>query len=166
VYAGPWIAAYIAAILLWSVALMTGNAPTLWRGNSLFLFNGLFIAASVVAVAAMGLRPTLALAGFDVVLIVVAVLVRNVWLLLHVDRAGAEQILEDCFEKTRARYTGTQGDYALTVAESQLRVLLDALGPVIRLRFLGDLRSKKAGLIRALIMKQFRGSFPALRMRA
>jgi hypothetical protein len=145
---------------------MTGNAPTLWRGNALLFFNGIFIAASIVAIAVKGVSPTPVFVGFDVVLIAAAVSARSVWLLLHVDRGRAEQILEDCFAKTRARYARAEGGYVLTVAETQIRVLLEPLGDAIRLRFVGSLRSKKAGLIRALIMKQFRGPFPALRMRA
>jgi hypothetical protein len=145
---------------------MAGNAPTLWRGNALFFFNGIFIAASIIAIAVKGARPTPAFVGFDVVLVVAAVWMRGVWLLLHVDRTRAEQILEDCFEKTRAKYVRAEAGYVLTVAEAQIRVSLEPLGDAIRLRFVGSLRSKKAGLIRALIMKQFRGPFPALRMRA
>jgi hypothetical protein len=165
VHAALWIAAYVAVVLLWCAVLVLSRAPTLWRGSSLLFFNAPFIVASLAAMAVKRVGPTGALVVFDVVLIAAVVLLRDVWLLLHIDRERVGQILEDCFEKTRARYARADYGYVLTVAENQMRVMVgEPRSGAVRLRFTGNTQSKKAQLIRALVVKQFSGSFPALRL--
>lgn len=166
-HAGPWIAAYIGALVIWSIVLVSGTTPTLWRGSSLVFLNGAFVAASVITMAVRRLRPDSALIGFEIILVALIVLVRDVWLALHVARTDLERVLEDCFKKTRTAYVGADGKYVLTVADSEMRVSVNAAFPgAMRIGFAGNTTSKKAQLIRALIGKQFRGSFPALKMRA
>jgi hypothetical protein len=139
----------------------------LWRGGSLFFLNGAFVAASIGALLMHRVRPETALVAFDLFLVVLVLLVRGVWLALHVESVHVEQILEGCFTRTRATYSRVGNAYVLTVAESELLVTLRApFRGVISIGFAGNLRSKKGQLIRALIGKQFRGSFPAIKVRA
>ena len=77
-----------------------------------------------------------------------------------------QRILEECFTRTRAVHTRARDDYLLSVANSEMRVRLSTpIRGVIRIGFGGTTNSKKAQLIRGLIAKQFRASFPALKVR-
>jgi hypothetical protein len=165
VHGRPWVAGYIGALVIWWLLLGAGKSPTLWRGRSLVFLNGAFIVASVVTMLIRQLRPSSALVGFDVILLGLVLLLRGVWLTLHVGMSEVERILEECFTRTRAVYARAGGDYVLTVADREMRVNLSVpIRGVIRIGFGGNRGSKKAQLIRALIAKQFRGSFPAVKI--
>jgi hypothetical protein len=105
--------------------------------------------------------------AFDVVLFATVLVLRDVWMLFHVDVARVERVLEDCFAKTRAKYVRIGSGYGLSVAESEVRVAIGRpFAGLMRLGFSGNTGSKKFELIRALIAKQFGGSFPTPRIRA
>ncbi len=166
-HAGPWIALYIGAIIIWSIVIAMSRSPTLWRGSSLSFLNGAFIAGSIAAMMIRRLRPDLGLIGFEIILAGVALFARPVWLALHVEEAQLERVLEQCFTKTRAAFVRGDNGYILTVAESEVQVRLRRwFRSTIQIGFVGNMGSRKAKLIRAFIGKQFRGSFPALKVRA
>jgi hypothetical protein len=167
VHGRPWVAGYIGALVIWWLLLAAGKSPTLWRGSSLAFLNVAFIVASVVTMLIRQLRPSSALVGFDVILLGLVLLLRGVWLTLHIATSEVERILEECFTRTRAVYTRAGGDYVLTVADREMRVNLSVpIRGIVRIGFRGNTGSKKAQLIRALIAKQFRGSFPVLKIRS
>jgi hypothetical protein len=166
VHAGAWIAGYIGALVIWAIVLGAGTTPTLWRGSSLLFLNGAFIAVSIATMLVRRLRPDSTLIAFEVILIGLVLVAREVWLVLHVGMQELERILEECFTRTRAAHTRAGNHYVLAVANSEMRVRLSApIRGVIRIGFGGNTKSKKAQLIRGLIAKQFRGSFPALKVR-
>lgn len=113
---------------------------------------------------------------FDVALIVIALWIRNKWLLIGVTHAQASEILEQSFTKTRATATRREFDYVVKCGEFDMiagitpnRVVLGNLNlllPGHTIRFSGAHASKKARLIRSLFSKQFGGSFPTPRIRA
>lgn len=166
-HAGAWIAAYLAALVIWSIVLLAGKTPTLWQGSSVLFLNGAFIVASVATMVIRRVSPDSALIGFEIVMAALILVLRPVRLALHVSLGDLERVLEDCFKRTRTNYVRDGGEYVLTVAQSEMRVSLNTtfLGAT-RIRFGGNTESRKARLIRTLIGKQFRGSFPALKMRA
>jgi hypothetical protein len=165
--AGPWIAGYIGALVIWWLVLAASTSATLWRGSSLVFLNGAFVVASVVTMLFRQLSPSSALVGFDIILLGLVLPLRGVWLTLHVPMSEVERILEECFTRTRARYTRAGADYVLTVADREMRVNLSVpIRGVVRVGFRGNTRSKKAQLIRALIAKQFQGSLPTLKIRS
>ena len=113
---------------------------------------------------------------FDIALIVIALWIRNKWVLIGVTHAQASEILEQSFTKTRATATRREFDYVVKCGEFDMiagitpnRVVLGNLNlplPGHTIRFSGAHASKKARLIRSLFSKQFGGSFPTPRIRA
>jgi hypothetical protein len=165
VHGRPWVAGYIGALVIWWLLLAAGKSPTLWRGSSLAFLNVAFTVASLVTMLIRQLRPSSALVGFDVILLGLVLLLRDMWLTLHVQMSEVARILEECFTRTRAVYSRAGGGYVLTVADREMRVNLSLpVRGVVRIGFRGNTGSKKAKLIRALIAKQFRGSFPAVKI--
>ncbi|MFL5595445.1 MAG: hypothetical protein ACJ78M_13330 [Gemmatimonadaceae bacterium] len=164
--AAPWIAAYVATLAVWFFFLHSDRAPTLWKGRSLLILNAAFVAVSVTVMMIRRQRPDLVLLVFDVVLLATGIFVRNVWVLLNIERAELNQVLEKCFVRTRAQHQPTPTGYLVRVGGTEMGVMLSsAARSTLRLRFTGAHESKKAGLIQALIGKQFRPSFPTLRIR-
>ena len=177
---GPWLVVYIAAVVVWSIVLLAGRTPTLWKGSSLRWFNGAFIAATIVVMVARRVGPGAGLLVFDAALAAMMAVARETWLALHVvpstsgtSATNAErlavlrQTLEVCFAKTRAQFVSSAEGYLLQVAGGEMQITLkSAVAGAVRIGFAGNTASTKAQLIRSLIAKQFRGSFPTLRMRA
>jgi hypothetical protein len=162
--AAPWVAAYAAALIVWLIVLAAGNRPTLWKGRALLYLNGAFIAVLLVVVLVRQQRPGLGLYIFGAVLLASAVAARNAWLLLHIDRTEIARILEKCFAQTRTQFDRTDRGYTAR-AGGEMQVTVTPVLTMHTVRFTGTSNSKKGQLIRALIAKQFRPSFPALRIR-
>ena len=164
--AAVWIAAYVATVILWLTSLGTRSEPTLLKGRVVVFLNGAFVVASVVALLIRRERPGADLIVFDIVLVASAILFGRVWLLLHIPRDEAEAILEKCFAQTRARYERAPNGYTVSAAGAEMAVAMsESFRGALRIRFSGARTSKKAGLIRALVGKQFRPPFPTLRIR-
>lgn len=175
----PWIAAYLAILLVWALIIFRRTGPTLWKGRSLVAVNIAFLLASIIATVLKGramangmgdviwccFHPGIVV--FDLVLIIVAVLVRNKWLLLRINHTGSAAILERCFQQTRAPWTRRPGGYTIQCGDAEMlaNVQPTMFGP-ISVRFLGADDSKKAALVRSLYGKQFHSSFPTPRFRA
>jgi hypothetical protein len=175
----PWIAAYLAILLVWALIILRRTGPTLWKGRSLVAVNVAFVLVSTAAVLLKGRALGDGMGGaawccfppgfiaFDLVLIIVAVVARNEWLLLRVSHAGTTAILERCFKQTRAPWTRGPDGYAVQCAEAEMMVTIrpTMLG-LLSVRFTGAADSKKAALLRSLFGKQFHSSFPTPRIRA
>jgi hypothetical protein len=172
----PWIAAYLAILLVWALIILRRTGPTLWKGRSLVAVNIAFVLVSTAVVLLKGPRLADGVSGvafprgfiaFNLVLILVAVLVRNKWLLLRMNHTGSAAILERCFEQTRAPWTRRPSGYAIQCGEAEMvaTVRPTLFGP-ISVRFSGADDSKKADLLRSLYGKQFHSSFPTPRIRA
>jgi hypothetical protein len=175
----PWIAAYLAILLVWALIILRRTGPTLWKGRSLVAVNIAFVLVLTAVVVLKGrtfgngLGDTLwccvppGFIVFDLVLIIVAALVRNKWLLLRINHTGSAAILERCFKQTRAPWTRRPGGYTIQCAEAEMTVTIrpTLLGP-ISVRFTGGTDSKKGALLCSLFGKQFHSSFPTPRIRA
>lgn len=138
--------------------------PTLWKGRSLLIVNAAIVAAIAVNLALARQRPGYGLAAFLLMLIVAGIAVRDRAVLLHVDRDEAERVLERCLTQTRAGYERSGPDYIARTAPENLMIEMRGGRPAIAVRFLGGNGSRKAELIRALVGKQFSGSFPTIRI--
>lgn len=173
--------AYLLIIALWAIIIVRRPGPTLWKGSSLVVLNLLFVmmlAASGVwrgRTASNGagdtywccLSPGLLL--LSLVLVVVAVVLRNTWILLRISQADSIAVLERCFTQTRSSAKQTDDGYVVQLGEQEMRVTIapSAIGmPGLRVRFTGGGNSKKAALIRSLFTKQFYASVPTPRFRA
>jgi hypothetical protein len=85
-------------------------------------------------------------------------------MLLHIDRSQIDRVLEKCFAQTRTQFDKTDRGYTVR-AGGEMQVAVAPILTMHAIRFAGTSNSKKGHLIRALIAKQFRPSFPALRIR-
>ncbi len=162
--AAPWVAAYAAALIVWLIVLVAGRQPTLWKGRALVYLNGAIIAVLVVVILVRRQHPGFGLYILGATLLACAAAARNVWLLLHIDRRGIDRVLERCFAQTRTQFDKTGQGYTVR-AGGEMQVAVTQLLTMHTVRFAGTSNSKKGQLIRALIGKQFRPSFPALRIR-
>jgi hypothetical protein len=162
--AAPWVAAYATALILWLIVLAAGRKPTLWKGRALIYFNGAIIAVLVVVMLVRQQQPGFGLYILAALLLASAAAARNSWLLLHIDRPEIDRILERCFAQTRAQFDKTGQGYTVR-AGGEMRVTVTPMLAMHSIHFTGTGNSKKGQLIRALIAKQFRPSFPALRIR-
>ncbi|MGI8402396.1 MAG: hypothetical protein ACR2NS_12460 [Gemmatimonadaceae bacterium] len=163
--AAPWVAAYATALIVWLIVLVRGREPTLWKGKAFAYFNGAIVAVVLVVLLVRQERPGVGLYIFGALLIVSAVAARNAWLLLHIDRAEIDKTLEKCFAQTRASPKRTTAGYVMSAGGAEMSVAITPMLTMHAVRFAGTSSSKKGQLIRALIAKQFRPSFPALRIR-
>jgi hypothetical protein len=175
----PWIAAYLAILLAWALIILRRTGPTLWKGRSLAALNAAFVLVSTAVVLLKGwtlgddqggvfwcCSPP-GFIAFDLVLIIVAVMVRKKWLLLRISHADTAAVLESCFTKTRAPWVRRGEGYTVQCGGAEMTVTIRPI--LIRLvsaRFTGGEESKKAALLRSLFCKQFHSSFPTPRIRA
>jgi hypothetical protein len=175
----PWIAVYLAVLLVWALIILRRTGPTLWKGRSLVAVNIAFVVASIVVIVLKGraigngmgdvalccIPP--ALIAFDLALIIIAILVRNKSLLFRTDHAATAVVMERCFKQTRAPWTRRPGGYLVQCGDAEMVLTFRStvLGP-ISVQFTGAANSKKAALLRSLFGKQFHSSFPTPRFRA
>jgi hypothetical protein len=164
VSAAPWVAAYAAALIVWLIVIAAGRQPTLWKGRALVYLNGAIIAVLVVVMLVRQRQPGVCLYVFGALLLASAAAARNAWVLLHIDRSQIDHVLEKCFAQTRAQFNKTSQGYTVSAAGA-MQVTVTRMLAMHTVRFAGTSNSKKGQLIRALIAKQLRPSFPALRIR-
>ena len=163
----PWIAAYLTLILVWAFIILRRRGPTLWKGRSLLALNIAFVLVSTAVVLLKGTTPGAGLIAFDLVLIVVALVVREKWLLLGISHADSASVLERCFTHTRATSVRRADGYTVLCGGAEMAVIIQpTVLELVSVRFTGGADSKKAVLVRGLFCKQFHRSFPTPRIRA
>ena len=180
----PWLGAYALVLVAWALIIARRPSPTLWKGSSLVVVNGIFVLATIIhgftqrgSLSDPGARVlAISVIIFDVALIVIALWVRRRWLLVGITHEQATEILERCFVQTRSSSTRRGTDHVVKCGEIEMiagidrnRVAIGNLGwslPGHIVRFKGAEGSKKAGLIRSLFSKQFGSSFPTPRIKA
>jgi hypothetical protein len=180
----PWLGAYALVLVVWAIIIARRPTPTLWKGGSLVVVNGVFIIATLVyglsrsgSLEAAGARVLPgSLIVFDVALVLIALWMRRRWLLVGITHEQATEILERCFVQTRSSSTRRGTDHVVKCGEIEMiagidkhRVAIGNLGwplPGHVVRFKGAEGSKKGSLIRSLFSKQFGSSFPTLRIKA
>lgn len=163
----PWIVAYLLILLVWALIILRRPGPTLWKGSSLVAVNIAFVLVSAIVVF-LG-RGTLGsgFIAFYVVLIIVALLLREKWLLLGISHADSAAVLERCFVQTRATSTRRDDAYVIQCGGAEMAVLIrPTTDRMMSVYFSGGGESKKAVLVRNLFCKQFHSSFPTPRFRA
>ncbi|HEU4748955.1 MAG TPA: hypothetical protein VFS56_10670, partial [Gemmatimonadaceae bacterium] len=161
----PWLGAYAGILTLWSLALVLGRRPTLWKGRSLLILNLAFVVVVLLTSITRGDTPDNALVSFLISIILAGIIVSRLWLLFHVDRAAVGQLIEKCLRQTLAKYEQSGDRYIVHTAGKEMVIRIHGDPPVMRVRLSGGSGSKKAVLIRSLFGKQFSGSFPTLRVR-
>jgi len=175
----PWIVAYLLILLVWALIILRRPGPTLWKGKSLVALNTVFVLISVANIVWRGRTMSDGQGGyywcclstgvivFDVVLIVVALVMRGKWLLVGIKHADSSAILERCFTQTRASSVRRGDAYAIQCGVAEMIVTIrPTIGRMMSVRFIGGAGSRRAVLVRNLFCKQFHNSFPTPRFRA
>jgi len=163
----PWIAAYLLILLAWVLIILRRPGPTLWKGSSLVAVNIAFVLVSTAVVLLQRGTFGSGLIVFDVVLIIVALVMREKWLLLGISHADSAAVLERCFIQTRATSVRRADIYAIQCGGAEMLVLIrPTTERMMSVQFSGGGASKKAVLVRNLFCKQFHSSFPTPRFRA
>lgn len=163
----PWIVAYLAILLLWALIILRRTGPTLWKGSSLVALNISFVLVSAFFVLLLGGMPGASFIVFYLVLIVIALVMRDKWLLLGISHDDTVAILQRCFVQTRASSIRRADAYAVQCAGAEMTVSIQPTAiKLVSVRFTGGGKSKKAALIRRFFIKQFHSSFPTPRIRA
>jgi hypothetical protein len=163
----PWIAAYAAIVLVWALIILRRRGPTLWKGRSLVALNFAFVLVCTAVVLLRGQSLGAGLIAFDLVLIVVALLVRDKWLLLGISHADSAAVLQKCFAQTRTSSTRRDDGYVINCGGSEMYVTIrPAVSRLLGVAFTGGTGSRKAELVQKLFCKQFHSSFPTPRFRA
>jgi hypothetical protein len=163
----PWIVAYLAILLVWALIVLRRSGPTLWKGRSLVALNIAFVLGSTALILLRGESVAPGLIALDVILVIVALVMREKWFLLGISHADSTAVLERCFVQTRAASVRRDDGYAVECGELEMWVSMrPASIRVVRVRFSGASGSKKAALVRSLFGKQFHNSFPTPRLRA
>jgi hypothetical protein len=163
----PWIVAYAAILLLWALIILQRRGPTLWKGRSLVALNIAFVLVSTAVVLLRGQSLGAGLILFDIVLVAVALVVRDKWLLLGISRADSAAVLEKCFTQTRSSSTRRDDGYVINCGGAEMSVTIrPSISQLLGVSFTGGTGSRKAELVQKLFCKQFHSSFPTPRFRA
>ena len=162
-----WIVAYLAILLLWALIVIRRRGPTLWKGKSLAILNIAFVVISIGAVLLQGEALSSGLLVFEIELIIIAIAMRNKWVLLRISQADSAAVLEKCFVQTRASSVRRGDGYTLNCGGAEMTVTLRPnMIRLLSVRFTGGGESRKAALVRDLFGKQFHNSLPTPRFRA
>ena len=175
----PWIVAYLLILLVWALIILRRPGPTLWKGRSLVEVNTVFVLTSVATIVWRGRTMSDGQGGyywcclstglivFDVVLIVVALVMREKWFLFGISHDDTVVALQRCFTQTRASSVRRGDAYAIQCGGVEMTVTIrPTIGRMMSVRFIGGVGSRKAVLVRNLFCKQFHNSFPTPRFRA
>lgn len=163
----PWIVAYTAILLLWALIILRRPGPTLWKGESLAALNIAFVVISTAVVLLRGESLDAGFIAFDLELIIIAIAMRNKWVLLGISHADSAVVLERCFTQTRASSVRRGDGYAVHCGGAEMTVTIRPnMIRLLGVRFTGGGESRKAALARDLFGKQFHNSVPTPRFRA
>jgi hypothetical protein len=162
-----WTVAYLAILLLWALIVLRRRGPTLWKGKSLAVLNIAFVVISIAVALLRGQPLSTGLIAFELELIIIAIAMRNKWVLLGINHADSTAVLERCFVQTRASSARHDEGYAVNCGGAEMTVTLRPnMIRLLTVRFSGGGDSRKAALVRDLFGKQFHNSLPTPRFRA
>ena len=162
-----WLAGYAAVVAAAALTILLRRTPTLLRGSVVFLFTigYLAIAATALGWSDAGI-PARAIA-VAVGLVLVTGAMAPWWFVIGGPRTAIGEIIETCFGRVCARYERTSRGFVMTVPGGGLHVGLHPLGTdrVTALRFQARPPHKKGELFRRLLVKQWSGPLPTIRIR-
>ena len=165
--ADAWLAGYAAVVATAALTILLRRAPTLLRGSVVFLFT---IAYLVIATAALlwsgtGIPARAICAAVGLALLTGAM--APWWFVIGGPRTAIGEIIETCFGRVCARYERTSRGFLMTVPGGGLHVGLHPLGTdrMTALRFRERPPHKKGELFRRLLIKQWSGPLPTIRIR-
>lgn len=165
--ADAWLAGYAAVVATAALTILLRRAPTLLRGSVVFLFTiGYLVVASAVLAWRDADIPARAI-GAAVGLVLVTGAMAPWWFVIGGPRTAIGEIIETCFGRVCARYERTSRGFVMTVPGGGLHVGVHPLGTerMTALRFRERPPHKKGELFRRLLIKQWSGPLPTIRIR-
>jgi hypothetical protein len=165
--ADAWLAGFAALFVVCAATVFLRKEPTLVRGSTVFLLIVLYVALGWGVLAWRGgTVPSRALIG-GLVALGASALLTPWWFVLGGPRAAVISPIEVCFGRVCAQYRASGSGFVMTVPGGDLHVRLHAV-PSSRMTVL-SLRARpshrKSDLFRRLLIKQYRGMFPVIRIR-
>src|SRR5688500_18228151 len=100
--------------------MLQRSGPTLWKVRWLVALNIAFVLVSSAVVLLRGQSFGAGLILFAIVLIVVALVLRDKWLLLGISRADSAAVLEKCFAQTRSSSTRRDDGYVINCGGAEM----------------------------------------------
>lgn len=165
-----WLVAFAGLVLVSAVTVLVRPEPTLLRGGTALGFVALYVAFAWAVLALRGdaIPPRAIIAA--VAALVVTGLMAPWWFVLGGHRAGVISTIEVCFGRVCAEYQRTGSGFVMSIPGGDLHVGLHALASrrltVISLRARpSHAKHKKGDLFRRLLVKQYRGVLPVIRIR-
>jgi len=162
-----WLAGFAALVVVCAATVLVRREPTLIRGSTVFLFTVLYVALAWAFLAWRegAVPPRLLITG--AVALAVGALMAPSWFVLGGPRSDVVAMIEVCFGRVCAQYARAGTGFVMTVPGGGLHVRIHTL-PTKRMTVL-SLRArpahKKSDLFRRLLVKQYRGVLPTMRIR-
>lgn len=165
--ADAWLAGYAAVVAAAALTILLRRAPTLLRGSAVFLFTSGYVGIAAVALVWTGAVVPARAIAMAVVLLALTGAAAPWWLVVGGPRAAVGEIVETCFGRVCARYERTSRGFLMTVPGGGLHVGLHPMGTdrLTAMRFHEQPPHKKGELFRRLLIKQWSGPLPTIRIR-
>lgn len=162
-----WAGGFGALVTLSVATVLLRPEPTLLRGRTLFLFLTVYVALAWgwLAWRGGGLTPqALAVGGTG---LVVGALAAPWWFVFGGRRAALIGTIEVCFGRVCAQYEPTDGGFMMKVPGGALQVRLHSFVSqrLTMLSFRARPAHKKGELFQKLLLKQYGGVLPTIRIR-
>lgn len=167
--ADTWLAGFAALVVVCAATVLARPEPTLVRGSTVLRVTALYVALAWGVLAwhdsAIQMRGIIA-AGAALIL---SASMAPWWFVLGGHRTAVASIIEVCFGRVCAQYERTDAGFVMSVPGGGLHVGLHALASsrmtVLSFRARPSrTRHKKGDLFQRLLVKQYRGVLPVIRI--
>lgn len=162
-----WLVAFAALVIVCVMTVFVRREPTLLRGSTVFQFAVLYVALAwgFLAWRSGGIPPRMLLAGIGALAVTGAM--APWWFVLGGPRTAVAALIEVCFGRVCAQYRRSDSGFVMTVPGGDFHVRLHAvpLRKLTVLSFREDPAHRKGHLFRQLLLKQYRGVLPTIRIR-
>jgi hypothetical protein len=172
-----WLAVYASVVVVCAATVLLRREPTLVRGRSVFLFTLVYVALAWVflawrhgAVTAHAVPPRVLIVAL--VALGVTALAAPWWFVLGGPRTAVIATMELCFGRVCAQYDRVDAGFVMKVPGGAaggggLHVGLHALpwSRVTAVSFRARPPHRKSDLFRRLLVKQYAGVLPTIRIR-
>jgi hypothetical protein len=163
----PWVAAYAALVVLSIATVMLRPEPTLLRGRTLFLFTAVYVALAWGWLAWRGGPPTPQALAIGGAALIVSAAATPWWFVFGGARTVLISTIEVCFGRVCAQFERTHSGFMMTVPGGGMHVRMHTfLAPrVTMVSFRTRPAHRKGQLFQRLLLKQYRGVLPTIRIR-
>ena len=163
-----WVAAYVALALLCVVTVLVRREPTLLQGRTVFVFTVANVALAWALLAWRGSPVPARVAVAATVALALTALAAPWWFVIGGPRSAVLSTMEMCFGRICAQYERGDAGFTMMVPGGgglHIGVRELASGRLTVLTLRARPAHKKSDLFRKLLVKQYRGVLPTIRIR-